>query len=488
MSGQEVTNGTTYGKTGDKLHLLPGGSTKTYDGVTSEETKEKPKEKPEKVPFFSLFRFADKWDVLLIIGGLIGSAGNGLSWPYAMLLFAEVIDQFVDQGKFDNLLDKIPDDVFDILNTTWEDARTDIEGFVPYCPLVAELLNTTLDCEFLDGADNVFDAMEDKAVIFTVGGIVLLFCCIAQVYFFIVSSERQIVRIRLAFYRNVLRQEMAWFDTFSPGDLGVKLTDDISKIHDAIGDKVSMSINYFVLCIGSLAVCYTNGWELTLILQIGGPVMCVAFAITGYMIATMTTKERKAYASAGKISEEVLSSIRTVQAFHGQEKETKRYVESLAEAKKFGIKKSLVSGTAQGVSWFIIFCDYALGFWYGGRLVRHGDYTVKEMMTVIYFREYTRVGTRRVFFSVFQGSASLGLAAPILVSINVGRGAAYAVFKIIDKILNGFDLTINPGQTVALVGASGCGKSTLIQLMMRFYDPDNGKVTVKSLTAGTCLA
>ncbi|KAH9524932.1 ATP-dependent translocase ABCB1 [Bulinus truncatus] len=84
----------------------------------------------------------------------------------------------------------------------------------------------------------------------------------------------------------------------------------------------------------------------------------------------------------------------------------------------------------------------------------------------------------QVFFSVFQGSASLGLAAPILVSINVGRGAAYAVFKIIDKILNGFDLTINPGQTVALVGASGCGKSTLIQLMMRFYDPDNGKITV----------
>ncbi|KAK7008942.1 multidrug resistance protein 1B [Biomphalaria glabrata] len=142
----------------------------------------------------------------------------------------------------------------------------------------------------------------------------------------------------------------------------------------------------------------------------------------------MTAKERKAYAIAGKIAEEVFSSIRTVQAFHGQEKETKRYVDNLFEVQKFGIKKSLVGGVAQGVSWCIIFCDYAIGFWYGGRLVRHGDYTVKEMMTI--------------FFGVFLASAALGLAAPGLVAINVGRGAASGVFEIIDKTLYSLSVPI----------------------------------------------
>ncbi|CAL1536088.1 unnamed protein product [Lymnaea stagnalis] len=199
------------------------------------------------------------------------------------------------------------------------------------------------------------------------------------------------------------------------------------------------------------------------------------------------------------VAEEVFSSMRTVHAFGGQEKEAQRYLRNLADASKFGTRKSFISGFSQGMTWLIIFCDWGLGLWYGGRLVRHDDYSVSDMMTV--------------FFSAFIGCFSLGLAAPAFVIVTAGRGAAYSIYQILDrkseidssstvglkpatmtgriqfkglhfsyparssvKILNGIDITVNQGQTVALVGSSGCGKSTLIQLLLRFYDADMGKV------------
>ncbi|GFO46406.1 multidrug resistance protein 1 [Plakobranchus ocellatus] len=217
------------------------------------------------------------------------------------------------------------------------------------------------------------------------------------------------------------------------------------------------------------------------------------------VFTSMTTLERKAYAQAGNVAEEVFSSIRTVQAFNGQEKEALRYEKSLTDAKKYGIKKSMASGLGQGASWGIILSTWGLGFWYGGKLVRDDDYEVHEMMAV--------------FITALVGCQCFGLALPAIMTVNTGRAAAFGVFQILDrkskidsfsedglqpqtltgnialkgvhftypsrqdvKILNGLDLTVPAGQTVALVGQSGCGKSTVVQLLQRFYDPDAGKV------------
>ncbi|RUS90225.1 hypothetical protein EGW08_002006 [Elysia chlorotica] len=213
----------------------------------------------------------------------------------------------------------------------------------------------------------------------------------------------------------------------------------------------------------------------------------------------MTTLERDSYSKAGTIAEEVFSSIRTVHAFGGEQKEVERYVSNLADAKRYGINKSLVLGIGWGVSWCAIYINWGVGFWYGGKLVRDDDYSVKDMMSV--------------FLQALLGVLALGLAAPSAITINTGRAAAYAVFQILDrkseidslsphglkpatltgnirmkgvhfcypcrqnvKVLQGLDLDIKAGQTVALVGASGCGKSTAIQMLLRFYDPDQGQV------------
>ncbi|CAF0923947.1 unnamed protein product [Rotaria sordida] len=92
--------------------------------------------------------------------------------------------------------------------------------------------------------------------------------------------------------------------------------------------------------------------------------------------------ELKAYGKAGAIAEEVFSSIRTVLSYNGQEREEKRYQKHLDEAKKYGIEKGAISGILTGILWFFIYCSYALGFWYGAKLIRDEGYNIGDVCSV----------------------------------------------------------------------------------------------------------
>ncbi|CAL4223375.1 unnamed protein product, partial [Meganyctiphanes norvegica] len=196
-----------------------------------------------------------------------------------------------------------------------------------------------------------------------------------------------------------------------------------------------------------------------------------------------------------------------------------RYERNLVDAKKAGVKQGLVTGLGMAFMWLIIYGSYALAFWYGTKLILdarppHGDGSYDAAKLII------------VFFSVLMGAMNLGQSAPYLEAFNVARGAASTIFDVVQRksqidptsdegsrpisikgnielrnvdfsypsrpdvpILNGVSLSVEPGQTVALVGASGCGKSTCIQLIQRFYDPHQGTVMldgrdIKTLNLG----
>ncbi|GFR90452.1 ATP-binding cassette sub-family B member 1 [Elysia marginata] len=446
------------------------------------------------------FRYADCWDKLMTVFGALCALGHGASWPYMLVLLSDTIGQFVDFARYDNFLDEV-EGLLSMIGFTKDDARKHVEKLLPYCPMLDSVYqgDNVPNCSKIASIDNLFDEMEDLSIHYICGGFIVMALAFSQCYCFFVASERQIIRMRSAFFRNILRQDMAFFDTSSTGELAVKLTDDIGKIHDSIGDKVGTSIQWFGSAVGGAVMCYAYGWELALMMQIASPLLFISFAVVGSLYTNMSRMEREAYAKAGGVAEEVISSMRTVQAFGGQEKEALRYARGLTEAKDLGVRKSMVNGIGTGIGWCIIFANWGLGFWYGGWLVRHSDYSVKDMMTV--------------FFTSLIGCLSLGLAMPSLITINTGRVAAFSVFQIIDrkskidslstagacppglkgsvslkgvhfcypsrpdvKVLNGIDLDVPAGKTVALVGSSGCGKSTVIQLLLRFYDPERGQV------------
>ncbi|PNJ59779.1 ABCB11 isoform 2, partial [Pongo abelii] len=219
-------------------------------------------------------------------------------------------------------------------------------------------------------------------------------------------------------------------------------------------------------------------------------------------VSKFTDYELKAYAKAGVVADEVISSMRTVAAFGGEKREVERYEKNLVFAQRWGIRKGIVMGFFTGFVWCLIFLCYALAFWYGSTLVLdEGEYTPG---TVI-----------QIFLSVIVGALNLGNASPCLEAFATGRAAATSIFETIDrkpiidcmsedgykldrikgeiefhnvtfhypsrpevKILNDLNMVIKPGEMTALVGPSGAGKSTALQLIQRFYDPCEGMVTV----------
>uniref|UniRef100_A0A1I7T4R1 ABC transmembrane type-1 domain-containing protein n=1 Tax=Caenorhabditis tropicalis TaxID=1561998 RepID=A0A1I7T4R1_9PELO len=212
----------------------------------------------------------------------------------------------------------------------------------------------------------------------------------------------------------------------------------------------------------------------------------------------------KAYESAGSTAEEVVSGIKIVQTFNGEQKEIDRYSTCLSEGMYWGIRRAFVSTFFSAFMSFATFSSMALAFWYGTSMVIDGLITPGT--------------TFAVFWAVSGSMVCLNHASPQISVITTCRSAAAPIFKIIDRIvpfdgtsddgitlsnvkgsvkfenvsfkyptrpevnvLENVNLYANQGENIAIVGHSGCGKSTLAALLMHFYEINDGKISVDGI-------
>ncbi|KAM6894113.1 bile salt export pump isoform 2-T2 [Xenentodon cancila] len=323
-----------------------------------------------------------------------------------------------------------------------------------------------------------------------------------QISLWVTAAARQIQLIRKMYFSKVMRMEIGWFDCTSVGELNTRMSDDINKINDAIADQVAIFVQRFTTFVCGFCIGFVKGWKLTLVIIAASPLIGVGAGLMALFVAKLTGMELQAYAKAGAVADEVLSSIRTVAAFGGEKKEVERYDRNLVSAQQWGIRKGLIMGFFTGYMWLIIFLCYALAFWYGSTLVVDTE-------------EYTPGTLLQVFFGVLVAAMNLGQASPCLEAFAAGRGAATIIFETIDrepeidcfseagykldrikgdiefhnvtfyypsrpevKILDKLSVAVKSGETTAFVGPSGAGKSTAVQLIQRFYDPKEGMVTL----------
>ncbi|XP_059178859.1 ATP-dependent translocase ABCB1-like [Physella acuta] len=482
---KEISNGFHTSKSSEKIRLLEKDrpyKTRVKKFFKRSSSKEE------------TFRFADTKDVAMMVTGFVLAVINGAMHTLNMVLYGQFVGSFVEQGYYDNVAkaSSVNGTLPHSDGHTIDDQHVNPNG----SHLITNFSSST------EGSQS--DIFQNSQILFFLGfalSVCAWVCGATKKILFTASAQRQVIRLRKSFFSNILVQEIAWFDDHKTGDLSVRMTEDVNLIYRAIETNIPMATQWFTISIVGIIIAFIFGWKLSLVMLCAFPILMGGAAVGNRSIGKTSIKEREAYARAGVVAEQAFSNIRTVVAFGGEEMEAKRYHENLKHAQKFGVEKGIVNGLGLGILWSGFFLSYALGFYYGGQLIRSGEYTVTS--TVV------------VFFSTFLSAVYLGYAIPATNGIYVAMAAAVKIYRIINKksqsnsssaegkmlplvtgeilfqniyfsypsrpgvqVLSGIDLHAPAGQTVALVGASGSGKSTMIQLLLRFYNPKMGQISL----------
>lgn len=262
---------------------LNGRADKNFSKMGKKSKKEKKEKKPA-VSVLTMFRYAGWLDRFYMLLGTLAAIIHGIALPLMMLVFGDMTDSFANVGNNRSM------------------------SFYNATDIYAKLE----------------DEMTTYAYYYTGIGAGVLIVAYIQVSLWCLAAGRQIHKIRQKFFHAIMNQEIGWFDVHDVGELNTRLTDDVSKINEGIGDKIGMFFQAMATFFGGFIIGFTRGWKLTLVILAISPVLGLSAGIWAKILSSFTDKELQAYAKAGAVAEEVLAAIRTVIAFGGQKKELER--------------------------------------------------------------------------------------------------------------------------------------------------------------------
>ncbi|MCJ1393049.1 GTPase-activating protein [Xylographa bjoerkii] len=320
---------------------------------------------------------------------------------------------------------------------------------------------------------------------------------------FAYCSERLIHRARNQAFRAILRQDIAFFDKEenSAGALTSFLSTETTHLAGISGTTLGTLLVVTTTLVAAIALSCAIGWKLALVCTATIPILLGCGFLRFWMLAQFATRTKKAYEKSASYACEATSAIRTVASLTREEDVFDHYHESLVSQQKISLKSVLRSSTLYAASQSLTFLCIALAFWYGSARIVTGEYTLLQYFIC--------------FSAIIFGAQSAGTIFSFAPDMGKAKQAANELKVLFDRkpaidswssdgeridhvdgtiefrdvhfryptrpeqpVLRGLNLTVKPGQYVALVGASGCGKSTTIALLERFYDPLAGGVYI----------
>lgn len=321
-------------------------------------------------------------------------------------------------------------------------------------------------------------------------------------------GERVTADIRNAVYGHVLKQSPAFFETTQTGEVLSRLTADTTLVQTVVGSSLSMGLRNAVMGVGALAVLvWTNPYVMVQVLGILVLVVLPSMWF-GRRVRKLSRASQDRVADSSAIAAEVLNAIPVVQSYTAEGREAARFDASTENAFRTAVRRTRARSVL--VAFIIIATSAALlwGLYQGTQAVLRGDITAGHLgQTVVYvailasatavlgevYGDLLRAAgaTERLMELLHAPTAIFSPKTPAVTAIPVAGSAIRfdaVTFHYPSRsgtpALRDFSLDVAPGETVALVGSSGAGKSTVFQLLLRYYDPQSGRL----LLDGTPLA
>ena len=353
----------------------------------------------------------------------------------------------------------------------------------------------------------IIEYSHEKALVYI--GIAIIITVFLKVGFYylgnymIVLIRNGVVRdIRSKIYRKVLRLQLGFFSDEKKGDIMARMTGDVNEVENSIMNSLDMMIKNPILILVSVAVMVYMSWSLTLF-------VFVMFPIAGYIIGrigkSLKKESRKGQQKMGEILsviEEDLSGLRIIKAFNAENRAIERFERK--NESYFQIMNQLMwrRFLAHPMSEFLGTTVIIIVLWYGGQLILNERSSLDAAAFIgylVFF--YTIINPAKAFstalYSVEKGLASMERIDKILNTpsgIKEAPGAlpvsefdtnisyenvSFAYNNI--PVLKNISLEIEKGKTFAFVGRSGSGKTTMVDLLPRFYDVTDGRITVNGI-------
>jgi ATP-binding cassette, subfamily B, bacterial len=330
-----------------------------------------------------------------------------------------------------------------------------------------------------------------------------VFGVFAALRFYLVTwlGERVVADLRQAVYERVIRMDPAFFEVTRTGEVLSRLTADTTLVQSIAGVNLSITLRSIISVAGSLIMLAVTSLKLTAIIVVMIPLLIAPLVILGRRVRRLSRTSQDRIADTSGLADETLNAIQTVQAFTLESLNADRFGAAVEDSFDAAVMRTRVRSTLTAVATMLIFGAITSVLWIGAHDVIGGRMTGGELGQFLLYAVY--VGVAAASLSEMWGEVQraagamerlieLQHAEPRIVAPadpiplpEPGRGEIrfeHVTFRYPSRpdtpALDGFDLVVRPGETVAFVGPSGAGKSTTFQLLLRFYDPQSGRIRI----------